>query len=256
MSREIVYAVGDIHGRADLLDAILTFAEKDAASKRATPRFVFIGDIADRGPDSRAAIDLVLDTVATHPNSICIKGNHDDWFARFLGGADKDPGHVIQWLRRGGQQTIQSYACSEFDMALDMITLLHQDHIDLLRDAAQSLTVGDFHFVHAGVDPSRSLEDQDAHETMWIRDPFLDYVGRLSKIIVHGHTVVGDRPVITENRISIDTGAYQSGRLTVMVLDPETGDYDFHQTDGHADSVVPVAPVLLDRENIEMRLAA
>jgi len=263
MSKEIVYAIGDIHGRADLLDAILTFAEQDAATKQATPRFVFLGDVADCGDDSRAAIDLVLDTLAAHPQSVLVKGNHDDWFVRFLDGHDKDPNHVMAWLQRGGQKTIQSYACSEFDMALDMVKLLHSDHVALFRDAARSVTIGSFHFVHAGVDPNRSLEDQDSHDTMWIRKPFLDHVGYLQKIIVHGHTVVGDRPVVTENRISIDTGAFHSGRLTVMSFDVETGEIEFNQTDGCADCVINVDPILQDRglgtflsEPYELPLAA
>jgi serine/threonine protein phosphatase 1 len=80
---------------------------------------------------------------------------------------------------------------------------------------------------------------------MWIRDPFLDHVGRLQNIIVHGHTVVGDLPVVTENRISIDTGAYHSGRLTAVAID--NGSFRFFQTDGSFKSVVDVEPVLLDR---------
>lgn len=263
MSKEIVYAVGDIHGRADLLDAMLTFAEQDAASKQAIPRFIFLGDIGDCGEDSRKAIDLVLDTLAAFPNSDLVKGNHDDWFVRFLEGHDKDPDHVMAWLNRGGQQTIQSYACSEFDMAQDMITLLHSDHIALLKSAVQSVTIGDYFFVHAGVDPDRLLEDQDPHDAMWIRKPFLDHVGHLQKVIVHGHTVVGDLPVVTENRISIDTGAFHSGRLTVMSLNTATGEIEFYQTDGCADRVIKVDPILEDRglgtvlgESYSMSLAA
>jgi serine/threonine protein phosphatase 1 len=247
MSREIVYAIGDIHGRADLLDAVLKFAERDAAAKLATPRFLFIGDVTDKGADSRSAIDLVIDTLAVYPDSVLIKGNHDDWFVRFLDGQDEDPEHIATWLHRGGWQTIQSYACSEVDMAKDLIALLHADHITLFKEAAQSVTVGDYHFVHAGVDPTRPLDDQSARDSMWIRDPFLNHIGRLQKVVVHGHSVVGDLPVVTENRISIDTGAYHSGRLTLMSLDVVSGEIEFHQTDGCAERVVRVEPVAQDR---------
>jgi serine/threonine protein phosphatase 1 len=263
MLREIVYAIGDIHGRADLLDAILKFAERDAAAKLAKPRFIFIGDVADKGFDSRNAIDLVIDTLAVYPDSSLVKGNHDDWFVRFLDGHDENPQHINTWLARGGFQTIQSYACSEFDMARDLINMLHPDHIELFKNAVQSVTVGDFYFVHAGVDPTVAFERQTARDSMWIREPFLDHIGHLEKTVVHGHAIVGEQPVVTENRISLDTGAYHSGRLTVMSLETDTGVIEFHQTDGNAERVIKIDAVEEDRGlgtvltvTAEMKIAA
>lgn len=246
MTNKIAYAVGDVHGRLDLLEAIIEFVERDASAKGAAPRFVFLGDIVDRGKDSRFALELVASTLSNHPGSVLIKGNHDDWFSRFLGGDSPNPFHAMGWLQKGGMATILSYGCSEFDMARDLVALLHSDHIAMLRDAPLSLSLGGYHFVHAGVNPRRPLNDQTDRDAMWIREGFLDHVGTLDKVIVHGHTVVGDRPVVTENRVSIDTGAYQSGRLTVMSIG-NAGEVAFHQTDGSARNVVQVEPILLDR---------
>jgi len=247
MNREIIYAVGDVHGRADLLEAVVSFCEDDADHRGAAARFVFLGDIVDRGPHARYALDKVGDVLANHPGSVLLKGNHDDWFVRFLGGNDPDPAHIRHWLSHGGWQTIASYGCDEFEEARDMLSFVHSEHMDMLKDARLSETVGDFHFVHAGINPASELDAQTAKDCMWIRKGFLDHVGILPKIVVHGHTVVGDLPFVTENRISLDTGAYDTGRLTVMVLDAANGNVRFHQTDGSADRMVQVDPVIEDR---------
>lgn len=244
MQRRITYAVGDIHGRADLAEAAVAHACEDAAAKGAFPRFAFVGDVCDRGPLSRRCFDLVAETLAAFPGSFLLRGNHDDMFARCLGGSCERR-YVAAWLGRGGVQTLESYLPGDLNGAAELVRTLHRDHLRLVEEARSIVIEETFAYAHAGVSPLRPLERQDPHDLMWIRGPFLDHVGWLGRAVVHGHSVVGDRPVVTENRVSIDTGAYRSGRLTVAVIDGDA--VSFFQTDGCAARVVPVDAVRLDR---------
>jgi len=226
---------------------VVSFCEDDAEHRGASARFVFLGDIVDRGPHARYALDKVGDVLANHTESHFLKGNHDDWFARFLGPGDHDPAHVWHWLSHGGGQSIASYGCDEYEEARDLLSFGYEEHLTLIRNAELHVDLGPFRFVHAGVDPAKPLDEQTPKDCMWSRKGFIDHVAILPKVIVHGHTVVGDLPVVTENRISLDTGAYQTGRLTVMVHDPMSGSVRFHQTDGRTGRVVPVEPEIEDR---------
>lgn len=246
MSRHVTYAVGDIHGRADLAETVVAHAREDAAARGAFPRFAFIGDVCDRGPDSRRAFDVVAEAIATHDGSFLIRGNHDDWFRRCMNGGCESR-VVAGWLGRGGVQTLESYLPGDLEGACEIVRTLHLDHLRLVDEARQIVVDGAFAYTHAGVSPLRPLDRQDPHDLMWLRDPFLGHVGWLGAVIVHGHSVVGDVPVVTENRISIDTGAYRSGRLSVAAIDAEAGDVSFFQTDGSAARVIEIDPVSLDR---------
>lgn len=261
MSKKITYAIGDVHGRADLLNAIMAHAVADAAIQNATPIFIFLGDICDKGPHSRQAMDAVAEALIDYEGSIVLKGNHDDLFLKAV--FEQDRRYAAAWMSRGGMETLASYYPGDLNEAVEFVRTMHGDHLRMFANAKPMVTVDGIVFAHAGIDPMVSLTDQTEKNLMWIRDPFLDHVGHLQNIIVHGHTVVGDLPVVTENRISIDTGAYYSGRLTAVAID--NGSFRFFQTDGSSKSVVDVEPVLLDRglgtaiekhECIELTLAA
>jgi serine/threonine protein phosphatase 1 len=243
MSTRITYAIADVHGRADLLKSLIAFCIADAAAVSASPRFIFLGDICDKGPCSREAYDIVAEVLTSYPDSVLLKGNHDDMFERSVGRLQRNA--VAAWLQRGGVQTLNSYSHGDLELAVQVAGTIHADHVRMVRESRLMVDDGDFLFVHAGIDPSKSLSEQTERDLIWLRDPFMGHVGDLGRIVVHGHSIVGDRPVATENRISLDTGAYASGRLTAMRI--HGGEISFFQTDGDASAVVPVDPVLEDR---------
>lgn len=224
-----VYAVGDIHGRVDLLEklfAAIAVDSRDAASL-AHRVIVFLGDYIDRGDRSREVIDLLLNPPLTGFDIVFLKGNHEAEMMSFL--MQPDPAHG--WLQHGGQSTVFSYRVrvanriSAHEKMLDLrdglmnaIPAAHQRFFSSLRDW---LELGDYLFVHAGVRPGVSLDQQNPMDLLWIREPFLSSPLYHGRMIVHGHTVT-DRPVTLPNRIGIDTGAYFSAKLTCLVLEGET----------------------------------
>jgi Diadenosine tetraphosphatase and related serine/threonine protein phosphatases len=239
----ITYAIGDVHGRADLLSSLLGFCVRDAASLGASPRFIFLGDICDKGPSSREAYDIVAEALAAYPGSILLKGNHDDMFERSVGRLQRNA--VAAWLPRGGVQTLNSYAKDDLELAVQIAGTVHSDHVRMVAESSLMAEEGEYLFVHAGIDPGKTLDDQSERDLIWHREPFMGHVGDLGKVVVHGHSIVGDRPVATENRISLDTGAYASGRLTALRITSQG--LSFFQTDGDASSVVAVECVREDR---------
>ncbi|NTF17789.1 hypothetical protein G6L37_05200 [Agrobacterium rubi] len=243
MSYRITYAIGDVHGRADLLAALVAFCVRDALSHGASPRFVFLGDICDKGPCSREAYDIVADILGEYPGSVLLKGNHDDMFERSVGRLQRNA--VAAWLPRGGVETLNSYAAGDLELAVQIAGTVHSDHVRMVSESRLMLEDGEFLFVHAGIDPTKPLDEQTDRDLIWLREPFMGHVGSLGKIVVHGHSIVGERPVATENRISLDTGAYASGRLTALRI--AFGELSFFQTDGDASAVVEVDCVREDR---------
>ncbi len=217
-----VYAIGDVHGRADLLKRL--FALIDADLDRRPPaqaQHVMLGDYVDRGPASREVIDLILARAAQH-EIIALKGNHD----AFLLQALDDPPAMGDWLLMHGVETLASYgltsanvAGSRFsDLARAFAAALPEDHLQFFRGLKSSFSCGDFFFAHAGVRPGIDLERQSEADLIWIRQEFLRHQGDFGKIVVHGHTPV--REVERRaNRIGIDTAAYATGKLTALVIE-------------------------------------
>jgi serine/threonine protein phosphatase 1 len=222
-----IYAVGDIHGCADLLDETLARIDADFATyPDCNPIHVFLGDYIDRGPASRAVIDRLVERMATH-NTVCLKGNHESYMLDFLGS----PAVLSEWQHFGGLQTILSYGvkpsinagtAKQLELSLALNVALPKQHRDFLRSLRLSFTCGDFFFTHAGVKPRVPLNRQKEEDLLWIRDDFLLSENDHGKIIVHGHSPV-IAPEIRRNRINIDTGAYATGRLTCLII--ETGGY-------------------------------
>lgn len=245
MFMPLTYAIGDVHGRSDLLQAILDFVERDAADRGRPPRIVLLGDIVDRGHDSKGCLDVVGRLLADHPTSVFLRGNHDDWFLRYLEG---DRREIRTWFHNGGMETLDSYTNLDVDEARRLILEEHSSHLGLLRRSSLMVDESPFAFVHAGIRPGAKLGDQSPNDLMWIREPFFSHHGRLDRVVVHGHSVIEEgRPMVTENRISMDTAACWSGRLSVLMIDQEAGLLSFHQTDGDHRSVVEVEPIRHDR---------
>ncbi|HVR90820.1 MAG TPA: metallophosphoesterase family protein [Novosphingobium sp.] len=221
-SGERVYAVGDIHGRLDLLEALAEGIEIDDEARGSTDTtIILLGDLVDRGPDSAGVIAFSREWQARRPVRILL-GNHEEMFL-----AAFDSGEVLrQFLRFGGRETVLSYPVDHGAyMAADMaqVRTLMRRHIpaaDLafLRSFEDQIAIGDYLFVHAGIAPGVRFEDQATGDLRWIREPFLSHRQPHGAVVVHGHTITDD-PVIRANRIGIDTGAYASGRLTALGLE-------------------------------------
>jgi serine/threonine protein phosphatase 1 len=222
-----VYAVGDIHGRADLLDRLLKRLADDADKCRPERIVVvFLGDFVDRGPNARAVVERLMAGPPAEGGLaggewICLKGNHEEYMIRFL--TELSVG--ASWLWNGGHATVQSYAAipegHEHDTAALQLLLsraLPPSHLRFLSRLRMMHVEGDYVFVHAGIRPGIALADQDPTDLMWIRDDFLFDPNPLEKVVVHGHTIA-PVPEIRPNRIGIDTGAYASGNLTALVLE-------------------------------------
>lgn len=244
-----IYAIGDVHGRSDLLARLIDFIGKHVHETGRNPQIFFLGDIVDRGHDSLGAMEIVRKTIDRWPGSRLFLGNHEKMFIDMLESPD-DEGLKRKFVRNGGVPTLVSYVGYDGPYSLEEIAGIatrFQDHMLLMKNASRIETVGRFAFVHAGIDPRVHIYEQDEEDLMWIRERFLDHVGPLSHIVVHGHTMLEPTlPVVTENRISLDTGAYHSGVLSMAVIAPETGAVEFYAT--HSDgSIQAVEPVLLDR---------
>lgn len=217
-----VYAIGDVHGRADLLQSLLTVIDADLA--RSAPERaiqVFLGDYVDRGPDSRAVLDLLIARSRSH-ETVCLKGNHEIFLLEVL----KDPARLQEWRHYGGLLTLVSYGITptmnpsaeqQVELIEGLKRALPAEHLTFLQQLPSSFTCGDFFFVHAGVKPGVALERQKDEDLLWIREEFLNSEDRFGKYIVHGHTPVS-APDIRPNRINIDTGAYATGNLTLLTI--------------------------------------
>lgn len=247
----ITYAIGDIHGRRDLLEALLARIARDAAARGAPWRIVFNGDVVDRGPESCQALGLVIDTLETVPGSRLILGNHEEFMLRFVDIPEDRPRLASHWYRNGGMATLASYGLDYREPADEVAAALAErfpDHVEALRQATHMVIHGAYAFVHAGVDPQVPITRQDPITTRWIRDGFLDHDGPLGKIVVHGHTPTSSNlPELHVNRIAIDTGAVFAGHLTCAVLADDGADPVFLATDdsGGEIAVTPVRPIVV-----------
>ena len=231
---ELVYAIGDIHGRSDLLGGLLGEIEADAARQDAAKKtLVFVGDYVDRGPDSCGVIEMLLKGLPQGFSVHFLKGNHEALLLHFLDDAHR----LDHWRRNGGEETMASYGVDVQRLTETrarpeawreaFMAMLPTAHFDFFRHLGLQLPVGDYLFVHAGVRPGVPLDAQAETDLIWIRDEFLDATEPFGKVVVHGHTP-GQAPVIRPNRIGIDTGAVFSGRLTALRL--ENGNQSFLQT--------------------------
>lgn len=218
------YAIGDIHGRLDLLRDLI---DRIDADRRARPcardYIVFLGDLIDRGPDSAGVIDFLLAERDRLPHPIFIMGNHEEMLLRILDG---DVGQFRDWIQYGGYECAQSYgvevgklsALDDADGAALLRKAVPDAHRAFIRDFADSFQFGDYLFVHAGIRPGVAIREQKVEDLRWIRQGFLDSSANHRVIVVHGHTI-SDGPDEQANRIGIDTGAYTSGILTALCID-------------------------------------
>lgn len=222
------YAVGDIHGRRDLFEALIEAIEHDDASAGAAETsVVLLGDLVDRGPDSAGVVARAREWQVARKVAI-LAGNHEEMFLRSF--EDKDT--FRHFLRHGGRETILSYGVDRRKYeaaALEeaqqlMREVVPQQDLDFIESFQDFHAIGDYLFVHAGIEPGVPLEEQKQSSLRWIREPFLSHSASHGQVVVHGHTIRDD-PEDRGNRIGIDTGAYMSGRLTALVLEGDRRRY-------------------------------
>lgn len=225
---ERVYAVGDIHGRLDLFEAIIEAIERDDAScTPAKTTVILLGDLVDRGPDSAGVLARARRWQQQRTVRI-LAGNHEEMF---LSSFD-DIEVLRHFLRFGGKETVLSYEIDREaynvaeleDVQAMMRAVVPQADREFMRSFEDMIAIGDYLFVHAGIAPGVPFEEQRRKDLRWIREPFLSHGEPHAAIVVHGHTI-SDEPVERGNRIGIDTGAYSSGRLTALVLEGQTRRY-------------------------------
>ena len=218
-----VYAIGDVHGRLDLLTAMHSAIHEEIARDGVADwRIVQLGDYVDRGPDSNGVLDFLVARQASEPRLITLAGNHDIGFLDFLAEPDMD-GLFVNW---GGDATSRSYGIgADFTDGVrlarthsELVQAVPVAHTSFLRSLGFSASFGDFFFCHAGIQPGVPLEAQSPDDLVWIRDRFLRHTGLHPKVVVHGHTPYSE-PEVMANRVNVDTLAYASGVLTALVID-------------------------------------
>ncbi len=239
MPGRAVYVVGDLHGRADLLEQILEEIDRDIGETKAqNPHLVFVGDYVDFGPDSAGVLDRLADLTTELPQNVtCLMGDHERMLLDFLA----DP--VIRgprWLRSGARPTLISYGlpAAELpkapgpDTLIELAALLKSNLTEERHAWLQALPLswssGNLWVVHAGADPHHAMTDQSARTLLW-GHPEFDIGPRPDGVwVAHGHQPV-EEPALRDGRIAIDTEAWTTGRLTACALRPD-GNHRFLQT--------------------------
>lgn len=227
-----VYAIGDIHGRADLLMRLLHDLRDDIRSGGfdGQPILIFLGDYVDRGFQSKDVLNVLLSDMVSPFETYFLKGNHEAAMLQFL----SDPSIGPRWAEFGGAETLVSYgvqpprtrtSLEEWMIASEQLQqVLPPEHLHFLSNLDLSVRVGDYVFVHAGVRPGVPLDQQTEQDLLWIREDFLADRRSLGAVIVHGHTPA-QRPYRDARRIGLDTGAYLSGRLTAARFEQDSVDF-------------------------------
>ena len=221
----VVWAIGDIHGRHDLLRPLVEAIRADLRATDAQKKVViFLGDYVDRGPDSREVIRYLAALPAGDGVEWrFLKGNHEETMVKFL----DDPMVGIQWCEYGGEATLRAYGLRPPDMkhraeawrrlSTDLDHKLGADERAFLANLELQVSIGDYFFAHAGARPGLPLDRQSAGDLLWIRSSFLRSDVEFEKVVVHGHTPAAEVHA-DRRRIGIDTRAYESGMLTALKL--------------------------------------
>jgi len=218
-----VYAVGDIHGRLDLLKQLWSQIEADAADAALHKIVLFVGDYVDRGPDSKGVIEFLINARIKGGVVLCLRGNHDQSVLDFMADAT----FYRNWKTFGAPETLMSYGVrpplfdkdEELERARkELVEKCPASHVKFLTSLPYSHAIGGYFFAHAGAKPGVPLDEQEPKDLLWIRDEFLGHRSGFDKVVVHGHTPE-EAPKRRAHRIGIDSGAYATGCLTAVVLE-------------------------------------
>lgn len=218
------YAIGDVHGRIDVLEPLLARIDQEIADKpQKRTSIIFLGDLVDRGPASAEVVERLRTYSPKNASPFFIMGNHEEVMLRVIEG---DTNLLDDWLRFGGVETLRSYGVDPDTLkrlpAAEITARLKQavpaGHRSFLEGFADSISFGDYLFVHAGIRPGVPLAEQSQSDLRWIREPFLRDTSRHGVVVVHGHTIT-NKVEVTPNRIGVDTGAFCTGRLSALAID-------------------------------------
>jgi serine/threonine protein phosphatase 1 len=219
-----IYAIGDIHGKADLLEQLHNKIAADASNFKGKKTVVYLGDYIDRGEQSRQVIDILLSRPLKDFEPVYLLGNHEKSLLDFI----EYPAAAAAWLSFGGREALNSYGIPLAHIpgrqqiggiAQQLDDKLPDDHRNFLTiSCLDSWQCGSYYFVHAGIKPGVALDKQTQEDKLWIREEFLGSTINHSIIVVHGHSITSE-PEILPNRIGIDTGAFRTGVLTALVLE-------------------------------------
>jgi len=203
-----IFAIGDIHGSADKLSALMEKIPIDYTKDK----LVFIGDYIDRGPGSFEVVDYLVELKQDHPDIVFLKGNHEDMLQKYLAGTDR-----FAYLFNGGQQTLDSYLNRDNKSEFSPIPA---NHLEFYESLVLYYQTKDYIFVHAGMRANVPLKKQKLQELMWIREDFIDSTFNFGKRVIFGHTPFSE-PLVQPNKIGIDTGAVYGKKLTCIQLPDE-----------------------------------
>ncbi|WP_375396505.1 metallophosphoesterase family protein [uncultured Sphingomonas sp.] len=221
-----LYAIGDIHGRADLFEQIIDHIKDDVLTRDQRPtRIIILGDFIDRGPASAAIVTLLM-RLRKESNLIVLKGNHEAAMVDALAG---DHDALDLWLAHGGLETLASFGVDVDDIdQADTLQILRRARAEIppsirrwLRDLPTHASFGRYYFVHAGIQPGVPLDEQSDASRLWITDDFIASDADHGAVIVHGHTIHEDGVQIMPNRIGVDTGAYRTGKLSAVMIEDD-----------------------------------
>ena len=220
-----IYAIGDVHGRADLLEEMHAAILDDSAGYDGEKQVVYLGDFIDRGMESRQVLDILLERPLPGFESVYLMGNHEYALLNFL----DDPESISGWLSWGGRETLYSYGIKcglspspeELqNLARELAITMPAGHVELIENSRLCHHAGGYYFVHAGVRPGVPIEDQRFEDQLWIREPFISSEANHGAVVVHGHTI-NEEITQTPSRIGLDTGAYYTGILSCLVVEGE-----------------------------------
>jgi serine/threonine protein phosphatase 1 len=223
----LVYGIGDVHGMYDLLVSLLAAIEADATARNLRATVVFLGDMVNRGAQTRQVLDrLVAGPTRPGDHWIVLRGNHEQLMLDAL--TESSMVTFQRWLKMGGEQTLASYGCTRKKATPDRAReLVGSNHVRFLTELPLMHIVGGYLFVHAGVEPGVPLQRQEASKLLTIRRQFLKKPHGLPFTVVHGHTPTDGRPRLGPGRIGVDTGAYFTGILTAVAIEPNHGRWRF-----------------------------
>ncbi|OQX01434.1 MAG: metallophosphatase [Desulfobacteraceae bacterium IS3] len=199
-----IFAIGDIHGSADKLIALMDKLDIDFENDT----LVFVGDYIDRGPASFEVVEYLLNLKKRCRNTVFLKGNHEDMFLNYLEGPDK-----LTYMMNGGKDTLESYLKKSSENS----ELIPQQHIDFFKSLSLFHETEDYIFVHAGLRANIPMEKQEPDDLLWIRNEFIDSNYDFGKMVIFGHTPFLE-PLIRPNKVGIDTGAVYGNKLTCLKL--------------------------------------
>ncbi len=219
----ITYAIGDIHGCSWLLDSVIDWIEGHAAEHAfSRQHIVILGDMIDRGPDSKGVLDRLSAEPPAGFSITCLRGNHEDMMMRTM----KTGSGLSLWLQNGGRQTLNSYGildirelerASPANASLRIRNTIPEAHQDFLSGTVLSFQLGGYLFVHAGIRPGIDIDQQLPEDMLWIRRDFIESTTDFGVTVVHGHTVRPE-PYERANAIGLDTGAVGTGKLSCVAL--------------------------------------